>query len=73
MEVDIFSKIWRAVKSSCWANHGPAWSPSNFHISLEQSYIFRILPPQIGLLYFIGEAKCLSPTSNYPFAYLKIS
>ena len=29
------------------------------------------LYPQKGLLNLIGEAKCLRPTSNYPFAYLK--
>ena len=67
----MFIKIWRANLVELRGQPWPSLEcPSNFHISLEQSYSFRKLLPQIGLLYMIGEAKCLSPTSNYPFAYL---
>ena len=64
----MFIKIRRAILVELL---GPT-PDSNFYISLEQSYIEKKLLPQKGLLYLIGEAKCLSPTSNYPFVYLKI-
>ena len=71
MEVDIFINILRAVIVELLSQPWSSVESLKLHISLEQSYIFRKLLPQIGLLYFIGEAKCLSPSSNYPFAYLK--
>ena len=52
MEVDIFSKIWRAVIVELLSQPWPSLEcPSNSYISLEQSYIFRKLHPQEGMSY----------------------
>ena len=40
--------------------------PSNSHIPLEQSYIFRILPPQKGLSLFSWLSTFLCPSYDFP-------